>query len=60
MHAYYLIICPRFTLRVAVVTEKNGGQTDVVACLIVANRPGMAGTVPGSLGLVLSDNSSQF
>ena len=28
MHASYLIICPRFTLRVAAVTEKNGGQTD--------------------------------
>ena len=27
MHAY-LIICPRFTLRVAAVTEKNGGETD--------------------------------
>ena len=28
MHASYLIICPRFTLGVAAVTEKNGGQTD--------------------------------
>ena len=28
MHAPYLIICPRFTLGVAAVTEKNGGQTD--------------------------------
>ena len=28
MHASYLIICSRFTHRVAVVTEKNGGQTD--------------------------------
>ena len=28
MHASYLIIYPRFTLRVAAVTEKNGGQTD--------------------------------
>ena len=26
MHASYLIICPRFTLGVAAVTEKNGGQ----------------------------------
>ena len=28
MHASYLIICLRFTLGVAAVTEKNGGQTD--------------------------------
>ena len=28
VHASYLIICPRFTLGVAAVTEKNGGQTD--------------------------------
>ena len=28
MHASYLIICPRFTLGVAAVTEKNGGQTE--------------------------------
>ena len=28
MHASYLIICPRFTLGVAAVTEKNCGQTD--------------------------------
>ena len=27
VHASYLIICPRFTLRVAAVTENNGGQT---------------------------------
>ena len=27
MHASYLIICPRFTLGVAAVTEKNGGHT---------------------------------
>ena len=28
MHASYLIISPRFTLRVVAVTEKNGRQTD--------------------------------
>ena len=28
VHGSYLVICPRFTLRVAAVTEKNGGQTN--------------------------------